>query len=367
MNYRNLFLFCSFIFYLFAADVNAQSISGTVTANGAGRANVTVGVYSAYANLVDSVKTSANGTYTFTGLSNGIYKVLFYPGAGYAYQWYNNKSDFNSADTVSVTAPTGGINATLTTGGSISGTVTDKNQTPLNGIKVCACDQNYFYPKAIQEYVCNSTKADGSYQLSNLPTGTIKVEFYGQDNGGYFTQWYNNEGDFNSANTVSVTDGTNTPNINAVLYKAGSISGTVTANGAGLGNIAVAIFDSNADLVKLTTTQADGTYTVAGLPPAANYKVVFYGQDNGYINQWYNNKGDFNSADPVSVIDGTNTPNINAALTTGGSISGRVTANGAGIANLLVEVYNVNNTLVNNKFGAGSKSKKTRSSCATMC
>ena len=325
------------------------SISGKVTANGAGIANVPVGVYNAGANLVDSGKTASNGNYTVNELPNGIYKVLFYgPNAGYAYQWYNNKSNFSSANTVSVTAPnnTGGIDAVLTTGGSISGTVTDKNQTPLNGVKVCACD-----PDAIEEYVCGYTGADGSYQLSNLPTGTIKVEFYGQDKG-YFNQWYNNKGDFNSANTVSVTDGTNTPNINAVLYKGGSISGTVTANGAGIGNIVVGIFDTNADLFDLTVTQADGTYTVDGLPPADNYKVEFFGQDKGYINQWYNNKGDFNSANTVSVTDGTETPNINAVLTTGGSISGTVTANGAGIGNLLVEVYGVNNTLVSSIYTA---------------
>ena len=350
MNHRNLFLFCSFLFYLFAADVSAQSISGRVTANGAGIGNILVLVYDANAIVVNSVSTAANppaaiGNYTVDGLPNGSYKVLFYgQDKGYAYQWYNNKGDFNSAAFVSVTAPnnTGGIDAALTTGGSISGIVTDKNQTPLNGIKVCACDPNYFYPNAIEEYVCGYTGADGAYQLSNLPAGTIKVEFYGQDKG-YITQWYNNKGDFNSANPVSVTDGTNTPLENAKLYKSGSISGTVKANGAGIENIVVVVYDTNESNLGLTKTKADGTYTVAGLPPANNYKVEFYGQDKGYIIQWYNNKSDFSSANPVSVADGTNTQNIDAVLTTGGSISGTVTAKGSGTANLLVEVYDVNN------------------------
>ena len=82
-------------------------------------------------------------------------------------------------------------------------------------------------------------------------------------------------------------------------------------------------------------TDASGTYTVTGLP-AGTYKVQF-SDASGYLEQWYNNKPDYESATEVQVSAGNTTTGIDARLIEGGKISGTVTGVG-GIALNGVEV-----------------------------
>ncbi|MGO9954169.1 MAG: carboxypeptidase regulatory-like domain-containing protein, partial [Dissulfurispiraceae bacterium] len=96
------------------------TITGKVTnSGGIGLAYAEVSVYDLNGNLVGSspgAYTAQDGSYTINGLPIGSYKVYFAPGlnSGYLSQWYNNKSDQNSADVVTITGPnTTVINAVL--------------------------------------------------------------------------------------------------------------------------------------------------------------------------------------------------------------------------------------------------------------
>lgn len=55
---------------------------------------------------------------------------------------------------------------------------------------------------------------DGTYALTNLPTGDYVVEFYAV---GYMSEYYNNVTSSVSATTVHVTAGATTAGIDAVL------------------------------------------------------------------------------------------------------------------------------------------------------
>lgn len=110
-----------------AAASGGGSISGRVTdPGGAGVENVWV--YADASNGGGSTFTAADGTYTIGGLPTGSYKV-FFDGSndGYAPEYYDGKTDWDSADRVSVTIgqQTSGINAQLgaTNTYSIGGTV----------------------------------------------------------------------------------------------------------------------------------------------------------------------------------------------------------------------------------------------------
>ena len=92
------------------SNINAQleiggTISGRVTdVSGNGIVSVSVYAYDLNKNVINSTRTNSKGDYTIP-LAAGDYKVRFYPHPGlgnYASEWYNNKSDFESADTVTV-------------------------------------------------------------------------------------------------------------------------------------------------------------------------------------------------------------------------------------------------------------------------
>jgi Carboxypeptidase regulatory-like domain len=72
-------------------------------------------------------------------------------------------------------------------------------------------------------------------------------------------------------------------------------------------------------------TDEDGNYTISGLQPSV-YKVVFAEESSlNYLAQWYNGKATREEAVGVAVGDGADVTGIDAALETGGQITGTVT------------------------------------------
>ncbi|MCI5125156.1 MAG: hypothetical protein D3925_11945 [Candidatus Electrothrix sp. AR5] len=93
------------------------SISGRIT-NIAGEATPRITVSAAYSDTFGTralAQTDGNGEYKLCGLDTASYKVHFEPREYFADKWYNNKPDFENADSVAVTAPndTAGIDAVL--------------------------------------------------------------------------------------------------------------------------------------------------------------------------------------------------------------------------------------------------------------
>ena len=288
---------------------DAGSISGTVDCSGDKFQGINVSVYdSTTGNYIAFASTAADGTYTVAGLPTGSYKVEF-DGTylGFIKEWYNNKATDCAADVVPVTAPndTPEINANLAIGGKIAGTVTDSSGAKLQNVYVYVHD----IPTG-NSIAYAVTAADGTYTVAGLPTGSYKVEFY--LGAGYIPEWYNDQRDFCSAQAVSVTVPNTTGEINAKLAIGGSISGTVTdSSAAGLQNVYVYVYDLAENFIAVDSTTANGTYTVSGLP-TGSYKIKFYANTTGYFDEWYNNKGDFDSAAPISVTAPNDTPGINA-------------------------------------------------------
>ncbi len=300
-------------------NINAQlatggKVTGKVTdASAIGIHNIYVSIYNSVNNYITSDYTDANGNYSLNGLLSDSYRVYFgNSGQNYISEWYNNKTSFNTANAVLVsTGSTVNINAQLATGGQVSGKVTNASAIGIEDIEVTAYDSAWNY--LASAYTDNT----GNYIINGLPTGSCKVEF--DDQGmNYLSEWYNNQASFDTADAVVVTSGSNTPNINAQLATGGQISGKVTdASAVGIQDIYVAVYDSGNDYLGYDYTDASGNYTVSGLP-TGSHRVQFYDYDYIYQYEWYNNKANFASADPVTVTVGSTTPNINAQLGFGG-------------------------------------------------
>ncbi|MDQ1543959.1 MAG: hypothetical protein QOK08_1597, partial [Actinomycetota bacterium] len=125
-----------------------------------------------------------------------------------------------------------------------------------------------------------------------------------------------------------------------------SISGTVFAPGTpttGLESESVAALNSAGSTVASTTTAADGSYTISGLP-AGSYTLAFSSPSFGTSSapQWWQNEPSFAAADYFAVSDGQMLTGFDAQIADGGSITGTVLdggARGAPLSGAYVSVY----------------------------
>jgi len=276
-----------------------------------------------------SAETQDDGSYTITGLPSGSYRVLVDASdTEYAEEYYNNAYDSQSATPVSVTLgqTTANIDFGLAVGGKITGVVTqDVGGLPLIGQMVYAFVYNN---STVSWEGLAITGLDGSYTIAGLSPGNYKVraDDWSQI---YAGEYYNNTYDTNAAAPVSVALGQTAANINFGLAIGGEIKGVVTedSNGQPISNLQVSANPYD-DLIPFwggsATTQADGSYTIAGLSPVRQrVKVNTYGTD--YAEEYYNNTYDYDSATPVNVKLDQPIENINFGLAIGGKITGVVT------------------------------------------
>jgi hypothetical protein len=237
-----------------------------------------------------------------------------------------------------------------TTTGAISGTVTaSAGGAALSGV----CVDVFTSDGSLTQVGSATTAAGGTYTVSGLSVGSFVVEFSiaGCGNtGNFLTQWYNNAISSATARTVPVTAGATTGSISAALITAGTISGTVTAatGGADLSGICVDVTQIGGSGSGAATTLANGTYAVTGLR-TGNYSVEFFancGNTGNFLTQWYAGQASEGLANPVAVTNGVTTPAISAALITGGTITGTVTAaaGGADLAGICVNASEINGT-----------------------
>ncbi|MBW4077101.1 MAG: hypothetical protein HIU84_01025, partial [Acidobacteria bacterium] len=191
------------------------SISGVVSVLVAGSplSDICISAQTTGGNFGGATTSAVDGTYTISGLAAGGYTVWFNDcnqTGNYASQYYDGAtggtSSYQSATSVSVTvgATTSSINAQMSAGGSISGTVTN-GSTGLAGICISAQSTGGGLGGAA------TTGSTGTYTISGLAAGSYKVQFNDcNQTGNYASQYYTTTGgtsSYQSATSVSVTVG----------------------------------------------------------------------------------------------------------------------------------------------------------------
>lgn len=370
----NWFLFAALLAILCfrLATVNASPPFVQVTATGSisGQVTDTVG------NLLQSVRifayrydeatqvwnssgdvlSASDGSYTLTQLVPGTYRIRFLASydSDYLSEWYLDAPDRDHATDVIVVSdqPTANIDGTLALGGQVAGTVTDEDGTALASISVVAYqyDANFDTWSWTRDTL---TGADGSYLITGLEAGSYRLRFSAPDNQNYAPEWYDDAADLDDATGLSISVGQMIGNIDAALGVGGSISGTVTTEqGNPLNGMSVEAFplyyaaDLSSQIPSYSTiTDAQGHYTIGGLP-TGTYQVMFSYWENGtYAPEWYSDAPFRSQSQHVIVVAGESTANIDAALAIGGTINGTVTdeaSNPLGDVWVDVQRYNPN-------------------------
>jgi 5-hydroxyisourate hydrolase-like protein (transthyretin family) len=321
------------------------TVTGTVTdaTSGTGLAGVTVTLYNLYQQYLTSTTTGSDGTYSLPGLPTGTYEVGFSYGSGsYVSTYYGGTQSLGSATPVSVTAgqTTGSISQALVRAGQIAGRVTDAaTGTTIANVQV------QIYDSSGSVIASTQTGATGGYSVTGVLPGTYTASFTpGDSTSTFMSQWYGGATTSTGATSLAVTSDNTTGGIDASLGRGGIVSGTVTAasNGADVAGITVTVYDSNGYGLGSTMTRQDGTYAVGGIP-TGSYTVGFAVPAGGTVNylpQYYDNAASASSAASVAVTAGQTTTGINAALQSGGQITGVVTdaATGKPVQNASVEL-----------------------------
>jgi hypothetical protein len=272
-------------------------------------------------------ETEEGGEYSISSIDPGSYRVRFsdFNSGSYLPQYYNGESSYESADLVSVVAgvTTPNIDAEMYKGGGITGTVVDAaSEDPLEGVEVCA-----FLGSAENSSRCTDTESDGTYVLRPLETGSYKVRFTPEYNDHvHVKQFFDDQPSRSIADSVSVTAGSTTPEIDAAMHEGGKVTGTVTkaAGGAPVEGISVCAVPASYGSEYSSTcgsTNTAGNYTISGLA-AGSYRIQFYGGVN-YLTQYYNGATE-SQATFVSVDSEATTPGIDAHLQEAGQIKGKV-------------------------------------------
>ena len=176
---------------------------------------------------------------------------------------------------------------------------------------------------------CDSTDALGEYAIEGLAAAEYKVEFWAGWAGlPFFGEFWEDRESFANADPIELGADEVRAEVDAELESAGSIAGTVTAadGGAPLEEAEVCAYGE--DGFRCGWTGEDGGYALGELP-ADTYEVEFFSYEN-YSPQYHEDRDHSYEADDVEVELGEVASEIDAAMKSGGQISGRVTAAATG-------------------------------------
>jgi hypothetical protein len=286
-----------------AQAAGTASIEGNVTATKGGAGVVGIEVRAV---------GPEEGTATTGAL--GKFKIDNLVGGGYTVSFIDKTQKFVALNRF-VTLTEGKselLSPTLTETGSISGRVTSaaSGNGLFANVRVSSVESG-------DEESVNTNPATGEYTIEHLAPGTYSVTFSALE-GSYVPQF----------TSTAVKEGETTANVNAALKESGKISGRVTDAVTHAGLAKINVFASSTDGVGSAITNANGEYTVTGLPPGS-YKVGFSWQFSEaeikefehaprfipkYIEQFYNGQVSEATADTVGVAEGGVSSGINAAM-----------------------------------------------------
>ncbi len=331
-----------------AAAAASGSITGTImdgTSLPLPNATVTIRSYSG--SYAASATTDVAGHYAFTTLTSDLYTIQFAK-PGYLTRWNGGATSQNTALPITLNAPDTltDINATLSLGGGMSGSVTDASGNPVSGATVYASRLLGIGPSY---YV--STDATGTYTISGMESGTYYLQFSALN---YQTVWYGGALSRFTSTPVVVSAPDTTTAINGQLGVGGSISGTITDAALNpVPNVTVSLhrttpgdFDSMS-----TTTDASGNYSFRGIGNGTYYVQAAYAA-------WYGG-ATIDAALPITIASpGDVFSGVNIALDTGsGKITGTITdVNDLPLSNASLTLYDSTGTPVSYSYGGSTNS-----------
>jgi hypothetical protein len=273
-----------------------------------------------------------NGTGHFSlAVAPGIYRMRFTPDLDHVVEYWPNANGWDSATDVAIGAnqTISRINASLAEAGHIVGTFSTDDGGEDTEVPVLA------YRQQGDGWILQSgaTHTWQGFRIDRLPAGTYKLEVFDSRElrqAHYSQKYWPNAASLEEATSFSVVAGS-TVRKDVSLVRTGRISGLVRGEElAPLDGTTVTAFERVGDKwveVAGADTSNGGKYELVGLDPGG-YRLRFFHRVTGQedLAESYSGGGaDVASAADVHVTSGAITSGMNAVLSPGATISGRVT------------------------------------------
>jgi protocatechuate 3,4-dioxygenase beta subunit len=262
---------------------------------------------------MQATTTLSDGTYILGSLREGSYSLVFNVSTCVAGNYVSRGYGSGEPVLVADGQTTSGIDVVVSDAGAISGRLDGPDGHGLmNGSVGAFRDQAGDFFAATIDY-------QGNYTIRNLPPGDYRVRFaytYGTITN-YPPKWYPDAADGASAALIPVIAGETATGINGTLVDdGGSISGRVTnLYGGGMADVLVQTEDGSfgPQATSRDVTDADGYYLIPNIP-TGSAKVRFRTGYTTFGEEYYNDKPDYGTADAVPIVQSTDFPDVDAAL-----------------------------------------------------
>ncbi|HKO56057.1 MAG TPA: carboxypeptidase-like regulatory domain-containing protein, partial [Thermoanaerobaculia bacterium] len=317
-----------------ALGARAATISGVVTnESGSPLAAMTVAAYTSSGALQTTGATTGSGTYALT-LPAGSYRLLAYDTHGaYATSFHRDAESFETSAVVTPTSSQNltGIDFRLVHAGFIVGSA------GLPNLTVAA------YNLSGTRRGFTTTDGAGNFVLA-VPPGSYKVAAY-DESLQYATTFYDAATSFSVATVVSVA-ATQSVVIALQLPRAAKLAGTITSREtlAPLASMRVVVYAQDGSRIGETLTGSDGRYALAARP--GSLRVVVDDPAGNYATTYVPDAQSFSTSPLLTAEAGTSTT-VNASMTRGGRIAGRIVdrISGAPLAGITAVAYNADATM----------------------
>ena len=323
------------------AELHARygEISGTIT----GSSQVPIAEAQACAlnvtthQILECGHADQSGDYAIKHLRPAEYLVEFLglPKGKYRPGYYKETTTIAQASAITVIAggDASGVDDVLTEAeGAISGIVTDQSsRQTISGVEVCAYEaegEGLFGE-------CTFTGPSGGYVLEEVRAGRYVVEFSSPVGGllNYVSQYYRGASRLELAQLVFVSKGNVSSNVDATLAKGGRITGKVVSasDESPISGALVCALATSGEIDRCVLSASNGEYAIPGVA-SGEQEVGFNAATLGYATQYYDEQTLLSAAQRVTVSVGDTLSGINARLSAGGRIAGRVTIASTGTA-----------------------------------
>lgn len=304
-------------------------IEGTLTGGGAPRTNLVAQAYRFNPDsttqpwdYMDGAFADATGHYSVRRLPAGDYRVIYRDQSSpprYLQEIWNGVQV-----TEGVTTPD--IDADLTEGGHVMGTVTGGGQ-PLAGVAVDVLNPTT-NQAAIPRVYTNSL---GKYDAPGLTSGDYKVLF--QPQGGMWLPEYHLDAATPDAATAVPVVVEQSTSVDAELAPAGAISGLVHDDqGVPVSGISVIAYSESSgspgtwESVESEVTDASGVFTIRGLHPGL-HRIEIVDNDQRHLPEFYRDQPTVATATSIMAVAGDVVPLPETVVVTRGArIAGTVSA-----------------------------------------
>ncbi len=349
-----------------ASPVVTGSISGAIKDNDTSNplSGIPVWIYRSNGTLAGTPTTGADGLYALTDLPEGTYYARTWTYSGYINEVWNAGNDnqicfymcaYQTLGTPIVVSAVSALDHTidfgLTMGTFLDLAVIDDttgNPIPGMGVDLWGSGGNYLRSAWMQP--------DGTNLIEGVPPGTYFLNtsnFRLEADERYVSElWQDLPCPLGCTATdgtpVVITPGQARADVTFELHQAGKIFGHVNhaLTGGPLANVRVNVFDESGGRLGFVTTDADGNYTVPGVPYGTYYLAT--GSTNGYLDELFDGRPCprgtcvVTAGDPVTLTSGAWNQSASFSLAPSASITGTVwAAAGPVLSGVGVKAYDV--------------------------